>query len=154
MDETAQKRIRFINSEYETLFFVDDGGEIEIRDDGVWEKRKCRYIDDYHTKVGGCDYHICEFAEKRESLNQPYRPVFKTTGLPVMVKEITDAFINRDKREETRQALAKDYEAAAECFRRKVKGEDGAFKAGFLNTFLDGYFYALELVRKAEAADA
>jgi hypothetical protein len=54
MDDTTKKRIRFINSGYETLFFVDDGGEIEIRIDGNWQRTGClccEFCDYYHQHV-------------------------------------------------------------------------------------------------------
>ena len=56
--------IRFIDSEYNEKFRISDGDRILIhtRDGGTME-RECRYIDDYHTKIGLNIYHICEFAE-------------------------------------------------------------------------------------------
>jgi hypothetical protein len=62
-----KKQIRFINALDETLFFIEDGGEIEI-DTGGGEAHRfvCRYIDDYHAWVGEQVYHIREFAEMLE----------------------------------------------------------------------------------------
>jgi hypothetical protein len=154
MDEITKKHIRFINSEYETLFFVDDGGEIEIRIDGIWEKAKCRYIDECHTEIGRIVYHICEFAEKRERFGQPYRPVSKTPGFPVMVRETVNAFTDLPRIRETRREMTDEYRAAADCLRRKAERNEGESKTGFLNSFLDGYFYALKLSKQEEAADA
>jgi hypothetical protein len=153
MDEITKKHIRFINSEYETLFFVDDGGEIEIRVDGIWEKAKCRYIDDYHAEIGRVVYHICEFAEKRERFGQPCRPVSKRAGFPVMVREMVNAFVDLPRIRETRKEMADEYSAAADCLRKIFKG-DADSKTACLNTFLDGYFYALKLFEKEEANDA
>jgi hypothetical protein len=69
-------RIRFINTRYETLFFIEDGGEIEIGiDGGEMFRFVCKYIDDYHTRIGNWIYHICEFAETMERNNRVYRPV-------------------------------------------------------------------------------
>jgi hypothetical protein len=103
MEDTIKKRIRFINSEYETLFFVDDGGEIEIRIDGIRERAKCRYIDEHHAEIGRIVYHICEFAEKRERFGQPCRPVSKRAGFPVMVLEVINAFADLPRIRETRK---------------------------------------------------
>jgi hypothetical protein len=47
--------------------------------------------------------------------------------------------------------MADEYRAAADCLRRKAEGTEGEPKTGFLNTFLDGYFYALKLFEQAEA---
>jgi hypothetical protein len=121
MEDATKKRIRFINSEYETLFFIDDGGAIEIRIDGIWQKATCRYRDECHTEIGRIVYHIREFAEKRERFGQPYRPVFKTPGCPVMVQEITDAFLDPAFRTQTRQGMAEEYQAAADCLAGKSR---------------------------------
>jgi hypothetical protein len=66
--------IRFINALYETLFFVEDGGEIEVDIDGEWKRYVCRYIDEYHTWIGDRVYHIYEFAEIMERNIRTYRP--------------------------------------------------------------------------------
>ncbi|NLB82152.1 MAG: hypothetical protein GX800_11225 [Clostridiaceae bacterium] len=81
------KTIRFIDSQYNDLFTIPDGGNIELTFLGG-EKviRKCTYIDDYHTKVGHNVFHICEFAEKMERQGAKYIPVFSE-------KEQNEAFI-------------------------------------------------------------
>jgi hypothetical protein len=71
------KRIRFINSDYKTLFYLDDGEEIELDVGDAKVRFVCRYIDECHLWVGSQVYHICEFAELREKLNQRYYPVRK-----------------------------------------------------------------------------
>jgi hypothetical protein len=69
-------KIRFINTRCETLFFVEDGGEIEIGiDGGEMFRFACRYIDDYHARIGNWIYHIREFAETMERNNHTSRPV-------------------------------------------------------------------------------
>ena len=63
----AAKGIRFIDSRYKELFCIPDGEKITVT--LGWGKKKeyaCRYIDEYHTEVGGHLYHICEFAERME----------------------------------------------------------------------------------------
>jgi hypothetical protein len=66
-------KIRFISSSYKTLYYVDDGDDIEVEVDGEWLRLKCRYIDETHAEIGGRIYHICEFAQSREQLVQRYR---------------------------------------------------------------------------------
>ncbi len=67
--------MRFIDSAYNTLFVVPDGGNVVIRGpDGTISKLSCRYIDDYHTLVGSCVFHICEFAEMMEQSGCTYEP--------------------------------------------------------------------------------
>lgn len=71
----AAKGIRFINSRYKELFRISDGDKITVT--LGWGKKKehvCRYIDEYHTEVGGHLYHICEFAERMEQNGAVYEP--------------------------------------------------------------------------------
>lgn len=72
---SEKKYIRFINSDYETLFHIPDGGRIRITyPDREPAERVCRFIDEYHTAVGNCHYHICEFAERMEKNGATYEP--------------------------------------------------------------------------------
>ena len=65
MDE-KEHSIRFINSSYDTLFRIPDGGTVEVRFPDRTFTAKCEYLDDYHTKIGDTVFHICEFAELLE----------------------------------------------------------------------------------------
>ena len=70
---SENKHIRFINSDYKTLFYLPDGGRIRItHSDGEQVDRVCRFIDEYHTAVGNNIYHICEFAERMEQIGARY----------------------------------------------------------------------------------
>lgn len=69
------KEIRFIDSHYNELFRIPDGGQITIHyPDGHKENRVCQYIDDYHTYINGVCFHICQFAEIMEQNKQTYTP--------------------------------------------------------------------------------
>lgn len=69
------KEIRFIDSHYNELFRIPDGGQITIHyPDGHKENRVCQYIDDYHTYINGVCFHICQFAEIMEHNKQTYTP--------------------------------------------------------------------------------
>lgn len=71
----SDKEIRFIDSRYNELFRIPDGGNILITlDNGETMVRQCKRLDDYHTQVGSNVYHICEFAEKMERAGNRYRP--------------------------------------------------------------------------------
>lgn len=71
-----KKGIRFINSRYNELFRIPDGGKILMEySDGEKCVRTYRYIDDYHTEVGSQLYHICQFAELCENNGVKYSPV-------------------------------------------------------------------------------
>ncbi len=73
---SEKKYIRFINSDYKTLFHLPDGGRIRITyPDGEPVDRVCRFIDEYHTAVGNYHYHICEFAERMEQIGAKYEPL-------------------------------------------------------------------------------
>lgn len=47
------KKIRFIDSQYQTLFYIPDGANIALTySDGETAVRPCKFIDDYHTQIG------------------------------------------------------------------------------------------------------
>lgn len=68
------KMIRFINSHYDDLFRIEDGKYIQVnfRDHAVL--KRCFYVDEYHAKIDGVVYHICQFAEMMEKANVTYNP--------------------------------------------------------------------------------
>ena len=70
-----KRMIRFIDSEYHTLFTIKDGESIVItRFDGEKMVFPCKYIDDCHVCIGNSAYHICEFAEMQERSGNTYVP--------------------------------------------------------------------------------
>ena len=70
-----KRMIRFIDSEYHTLFTIQDGESIVItRFDGEQLILPCTYIDDCHTRIGSSVCHICEFAEIQERNGNLYVP--------------------------------------------------------------------------------
>lgn len=74
-------RIRFIDSSYNTLFLVPDGGSIVFTPfGGDRELLPCRYLDDYHAIIGGRTFHICEFAESAERCGAVYAPEHPREG--------------------------------------------------------------------------
>ena len=76
MPDEKKKYIRFINSDYKTMFHLPDGGHVRITyPDGRQTDRVCRLIDEYHTEIGGWCYHICEFAERMEQNGAKYAPL-------------------------------------------------------------------------------
>jgi hypothetical protein len=63
----AEKTIRFIDTQYNTLFTIPDGGSIVVtRPSGEQYVGVCKYLDDTHLSVNGSCFHICEFAEIQE----------------------------------------------------------------------------------------
>ena len=73
MDE-KEHSIRFINSSYDTLFRIPDGGTVEVQFPDRKFSAKCEYVDDYHTLVGDTVFHICEFAEMVEHQHGSVHP--------------------------------------------------------------------------------
>lgn len=69
------KQIRFIDSSYNELFTIPDGGHIFIIDkNGESIKATCKYIDDYHTEIDGKCYNILQWArimERNEKISSP-----------------------------------------------------------------------------------
>jgi hypothetical protein len=63
--EDVRKDIRFINSDYKTLFTIKDGESIKFTSgyDGEESVKKCRWIDEAHTEIGRETYHNCQWAE-------------------------------------------------------------------------------------------
>lgn len=74
MNKEKEHSIRFINSSYDTLFHIPDGGIVEVRFPDSCFTAKCEYIDDYHTRVGNTIFHICEFAEHLEGRHGSVQP--------------------------------------------------------------------------------
>lgn len=69
------KKIRFIDSQYQTLFYIPDGANIALTySDGETAVRPCKFIDDYHTQIGNSIFHICQFAESMERNGTKYAP--------------------------------------------------------------------------------
>lgn len=67
------KEIRFIDSNYNELFRIPDGGHIAVKySDGHIEEKLCNYIDDYHLFIDGVCFHICQWAELMERDNRQY----------------------------------------------------------------------------------
>ena len=74
--ERSKKGIRFIDSKYNDLFGIPDGGLIQIAyPDDKPKQYVCRYIDPYHVEIHNNLYHICEFAERMEHIGATYKPV-------------------------------------------------------------------------------
>ncbi len=75
MNDEQEKMIRFIDSSYQTLFYVPDGGKIVLTNsDGEKSICPCKFIDESHTQIGRGVYHICQFAEIMERVGTTYTP--------------------------------------------------------------------------------
>ena len=87
-----KKYIRFIDSNYKTLFHVPDGGEIKVH--SSWDNNDrvlgCKYIDEYHVDISGNCYHICQFAELMERNGNTYEPLKEIGDLEFYEKRYYD----------------------------------------------------------------
>lgn len=93
--QEARKGIRFIDSHYNELFRIPDGGAICITSStGLKKTAICRYIDDYHLEVDRRIYHICEFAEWMEKIDAKVEPA-NSDVQPSKRKEARHAGISR-----------------------------------------------------------
>lgn len=93
----ASRGIRFIDTHYNELFKIPDGGKIrEIFPDGKARELPCRYIDDYHVEIGSEPrnlYHIMEFAKLVEYHGSQIEPAeaFQEQGKPLNYGERDDS---------------------------------------------------------------
>lgn len=80
-NDEGGRQVRFIDSNYNTLFHVPDGGNIILTAfDDSRRTLLCRCIDDVHAMIGGSTYHICEFAEIMERNGSVYAPEHPQEG--------------------------------------------------------------------------
>ena len=79
----VEKKFRFIDLNYDEKFTIENGGTVVIfqpnkylYDD--WETfkyyQRCEALDDYHIKIFGDVFHICQLAEKTEKLGISVSP--------------------------------------------------------------------------------
>ena len=83
----ATPLIQFINSNHQEQFKIPDGESIRITyplDDGREPvELVCKFIGEYHTKVGNSTYHICEFAEIMERIHARFEPVNQLQNIEI-----------------------------------------------------------------------
>ena len=79
--ETLPKDIRLINSHYDDLYRIPDGGVIQVNhSDGSSYTARVEHLDDYHFDLGeyGNVYHICQFGEMMERTGSTAYPEIQT----------------------------------------------------------------------------
>ena len=79
--ETLPKDIRLINSHYDDLYRIPDGGVIQVDyPDGRSFTARVEHLDDYHFDMGGLGnvFHICQFAEVMERNHADFYPEIQT----------------------------------------------------------------------------
>lgn len=73
-ESLPKKDIRVIDSGYNELFRIPDGGYLQIQYPDRTFSAKCEHIDEYHSYVGGDCLHICQLAEIIERNGGTCRP--------------------------------------------------------------------------------
>ena len=79
--ETLPKDIRLINSHYDDLYRIPDGGVVQVDyPDGRSFTARLEHLDDYHFDMGGLGnvFHICQFAEVMERNHADFYPEIQT----------------------------------------------------------------------------
>lgn len=121
----SENKIRFINSDYKTLFILNDGDKVRIvSPDGETVDREVKGVGDgYHVQVGYNIFHICQFAELMEqngntviplraSLPEQCYGVLPSTGELVIIKKGETGYYRTDidmgSKEENR-SMAEEY---------------------------------------------
>ena len=117
MDE-KEHSIRFINSSYDTLFRIPDGGTVEVQFPDRKFTARCKYLDDYHTVVGNSVFHICEFAELIEGQNGTVRPEPE-----IMADQAAWQLSHRDYLAVEKEAWGFRYELFTPQFQSTVQGQ-------------------------------
>lgn len=96
----GNKAIRFIDSQYNDLFYIPDGWSIVVKyPDGHTETKKCKYIDDYHTEINGNCFHICQWAEIMERENCTYESAEKYILQQVKASEFEFMYTSIDDKD-------------------------------------------------------
>ncbi|MGY6280254.1 LPD16 domain-containing protein [Faecalibacterium prausnitzii] len=75
------KDIRLINSHYDDLYRIPDGGVIQVDyPDGRSFTAKLEHLDDYHFDMGGLGnvFHICQFADVMGRNHADFYPEIQT----------------------------------------------------------------------------
>ena len=79
--ETLPKDIRLINSHYDDLYRIPDGGVVQVDyPDGRSFTARVEHLDDYHFAMGGLGnaFHIYQFAEVMERNHADFYPEIQT----------------------------------------------------------------------------
>ncbi|MDR2088528.1 MAG: hypothetical protein LBP73_04145 [Clostridiales Family XIII bacterium] len=132
----SDKTIRFIDSGYNELFSIMDGGRIRVtyppgdgREPGV---RQCKYLDDTHFEEAGNGtvWHICQFAERMEALGALYEPEFRVAAelAPGAIEDAKLFYRNREEGNTCIGHLRGDFGRSGDSFFHSWADHDGARK--------------------------
>lgn len=142
--------IRFIDSEYRELFKIPDGESIRITyppDDGREPvERECKHLGEMHVQIGSTVYHICEFAERMESLGAKYEPVNQLHNveiLPPADGENKFFEYNREEGNSCTGSLHGNFGNDGERFTANWNERDNGLYNGEMQSELQAVVYAL-----------
>jgi hypothetical protein len=103
-NQVEKPLIRFIDSDYRELFQIPDGGNIRVTyppgDDRGTIVLACKFLDEYHTRIGGSDYDVRQWAERMDALGARYEPEFKLPSAELATFAAGDDKFYKRNREE------------------------------------------------------
>lgn len=73
-DDPHDHDIRFITSSYEEIFRIPNGGKVQVEYPDRSFIAPCEYMDDYHTRIRGDVFHICQFTDMPERSDSKVSP--------------------------------------------------------------------------------
>ena len=98
------KDIRLINSHYDDLYRIPDGGVIQVDyPDGRSFTARVEHLDDYHFDMGGLGnvFHICQFAEVMERNHADFYPEIQTQDEQAAWEPVSYTHLVQGKLKET-----------------------------------------------------
>jgi hypothetical protein len=143
------KTIQFIDSDYNELFRIPDGGNIKIiyppGDDRGTVTRQCVFFDETHTRVGNNDYHIREFAERMEGIGARYEPEFQIAAelAPGGAADKAMFYYNRDEGNTCVGHLRGDFGKQGDQFWHNWSDRDGGRKTPEFQTEFNSVMFTL-----------
>ena len=128
----ASKGIRFITSQYKTLFTLEDGDNIKINYfDGTSDIKNCRFIDEYHVEINRNIYHICQFAEIMERNGNtviPFRRALPEKAYMYNPERKTIVTITKGESETTSEPAPSEYDFMNKAYVEDMNDKEGLNK--------------------------
>ncbi len=118
-----KKMCRFIDTQYHDLFYIPDGGKIEVSyQNGNKRTFTCKHMDDYHTEIGGIHFHICQFAESMKKVGATVQPAPKPKRRSNKQKD-TDPATQARQSSSTRTVAPATIESLTELLHTRMQAE-------------------------------
>jgi hypothetical protein len=153
----SDKTIRFVDSGYNELFRIPDGGNIRViypPDDGRGTAvRACKFLDETHFEIGkmidgeirGTVYHIDEWAERMAAIGARYEPEFQVAAelAPGAVEDTKLFYRNREEGNTCIGHLRGDFGRRGDSFFHSWADHDSARKTPEFQTEFQAVMFEL-----------